>query len=709
MIVSTALLSALVLVPPVTRPSPPAGPHVAAQVASLRRLSIEPFAVAVGSGGWLEEIRGARIPIDAPPDDRTARALDLLRPAFGLPAAYEPVDEHDGAGGRIRRVRFLVDGKPVVGASLLLVFDEDGALTGARAEGAFPEAQAEGASLSQGVLEHEALRAVRRERRGLGVSIAGFVVQDAQAVWVARAGSLVPARRIHVSAVPPGERYRVLLDARDGSVLRVEPLHSSGKGLYPWFGNFVSFPTGKAKGNVFPSVPHALAGFAKKKKLKNWALGVPNPVGIAKGILVGAHIDVWDDNGNDPFSPAGSFLFDPYGVDPDPFDATQLYFEVESFWKFLKKTVPAYAAATGFSIPALVNVKAASMNAFFSPTPFPVDQHVSGHFQFLDVQALAQNADADSARELALVDHEYTHAVVWFAGPYFLDVLDSPTRAVGEAVADFAAVTHHDDTALGRLLDQVFPGQGFLRDLQDGDVFPDTTIDAMGLTSSGLPEEHRNGEIVGSLLVDLREQVGAAKAMDLVFRALQFMPPDLASIGYQTYTAQNALAATSDYFGRVAFALLDADTKGKHLEEILGAATGRGVLGSPAGVWVAVVNLEVRKDRRLSVESRFTGGLTAHRYAFSAKQGRKLTVKILGAKSGTVLPDFTITDDQGNPAAVTHTQTKTFEKNGRLVVEKGIVLDLPIGKTPNPGDPFYVVEVTTPTGSAGEYRIVLDA
>jgi hypothetical protein len=95
------------------------------------------------------------------------------------------------------------------------------------------------------------------------------------------------------------------------------------------------------------------------------------------------------------------------------------------------------------------------------------------------------------------------HAWLFYEALDFSDVVDSPTRAVGEAIPDFFAVTHHGKTRMGEYLDQVIPiGSG--RDLQDDDHFPETTQDAMSLTSSGLPEEDRSGEIFGSMLVDRR-------------------------------------------------------------------------------------------------------------------------------------------------------------------------------------------------------------
>lgn len=95
------------------------------------------------------------------------------------------------------------------------------------------------------------------------------------------------------------------------------------------------------------------------------------------------------------------------------------------------------------------------------------------------------------------------HAWLFYEALDFPDVLDSPTRAVGEAIPDFVAVTHHGKTRMGEYLDQVIP-VGIGRTLQDDDHFLETTQDALSLTSSGLPEEHKSGEIFGSMLVNRR-------------------------------------------------------------------------------------------------------------------------------------------------------------------------------------------------------------
>lgn len=664
------------------------------------------FAADAAPSGFARVIHGGRIAFDRANPDAAARAL-LARHGrvFGFDEALEPIVTTP-AGGRVH-VRFSADGTEVTGVALRLVLDGD-ALVAAAAERPGPAVRVGAFTLDSAAAITRARTHLAAERARIGRGGSPEFGTQAGATLLATADGLVAAWRVELTAPAAGEAWSVIVAGDDGAPLEVMELVRRGTGVYPLLnGQGVLFKTTKGVGRVFKSVDHAIGGVTKKVTLQDWAKGVPAPVDVSKGLLISAHADVWDANAADPFEPSGEFLFDPFFSEQtaDAFDAANMMHQIETFYRFLEKNLG--PRASDLAIPIIVNFETNVPNAFFSPTTFPIDGHTVGYMQFHDLKPFL-DVTADFARDASVIAHEYVHAMLAFEGLGFNDTLDFPTRAVGEAIPDFFAVTYHDDHVIGRYLDAAF-GPGFSRDLQDDDVFPDTTVDAMTLTVSGLPEEHRNGEIFGAMLVDLREALGDETAMQRVFSSIPLMPANMAAVGFPTYDINNAVEGTGVYFGLCAFALLQSDTKGKHVGEVIGAATTRGIYGSAASEILVAVNLEALSKRKESFPARFLGGANTHAYVFRAQQGRKLKVKIVGDKGSGLLPDFTITDDQGNPAAVTHTKAKTVSADGRTVSEKGILLKLPLTADPDVSDPFYVITISSPSFTSGRYVLTLDA
>jgi hypothetical protein len=268
---------------------------------------------------------------------------------------------------------------------------------------------------------------------------------------------------------------------------------------------------------------------------------------------------------------------------------------------------------------------------------------------------------------------------------------------VNEAVADWFSLAFHKDTTIGRYIESIF-GAGIARDLQDDDHFPETTIDAMVLTGD-LPEEHRNGEIFGSFLMDVSEERGAAPIEVLLFDALPFMPHDTAAAGFPVVDANNAIDATEAFFSQCVAAFATSVYPGEDFNAIVAAAAARGIANVPGSLEAFGTDLELSPDLSARFASRFVRAGDVHEYFFQVDPSRTLSVTLKGGKG--VVPDFTITDESGNPA-LTETLPKSVTKKGRLVKQTGLLplltaLDL------------YKVTVSSPASDVGTYTLTLQA
>lgn len=683
----------------------PLGATARAALARLNDQAAVPFGVVASPAhGAALTLYGGRLGGTADRELTARSFVSAFGDLFGIESGLT-IDTTTIGTSRVD-IRFARDGVSVDGAVLRVMLDAAGAVIGASSSA--PQRSAPLGSFTRTFADSEAVArqqiAELRERHGKVAARAFISVPDA--VYQATADGLLPCHRVGLVSVPPAEAYAVYVDARNGQVLRVLDEQRYGTGNYPFSGALVGFETGTAEGLVYSSLKNAIKGKANTKDLKNWAkAGLPDPVNLEVGFLVGAHVDIWDANDAYAVSAKGKYKSKPNGSEADLFDQANVYYQIEQFNAFLTKHLGTLEME--FSLPVIINNTPASLgeaNAFFSPTTFPIDGHTIGFLSFDDLGAFFGDAsEPDFCRDPTVVDHEYTHALLNFHATPFQDVLDSPTRAVGEAIPDFFAATYHDETGIGQYLEAVL-GEGLARDLQDDDHFPQTTLDAMDLTGD-LPEEHRNGEIFGSLLVDLSGAIGDVPALQTTFTSLPFMPVDMAAVGVDTLTAMNAVSATAEYFGQCAFALLASVAEQPHFGDIIGCATGRGLFGQESSALIVLVELE-QTDGKAVYNSRFVAGTTEHRYYFRADQGRTLNVKIVGSGSGDVKPDFTITDDSGDPAAVTHNGIKKSSDGGRIVKEGEMVLNLALSSSVL-SLPYYELTVTTEAGKEGKYKLTL--
>lgn len=646
--------------------------------------------------GMARTLVGGRLALAA--TDLAAAALAFVErhgALLGLPAGVAPTAT---VRGRKVQVAFSARGLPILGLAATLTFDANGDLIGAsssaqgpaRPLGAHALSDADGLAAATAHIDAER---GRHARRG---AVAWQAPQLARA-WLADRAGLIPVVRVGVTGDRAGESWEAWVDARDGARRKVMDRVRRGDGFYPLDPLLIPFSTKSATGTVFKSVSNALSLKTSSKSLKNWAKGIGDPVNQAQGFLTGAHVDLWDANDTNFFSEKGSFktsLLD----DPDGFDQANTYYQVETFFGDLTKQL-GFPVATEFALPIIVNFKTDEPNAFFVGDTFPIDGHTTGYIQFHDLdQDFGPNGDF--SRDPTVVAHEYTHAWIAFEGESFDDELDYPTRAVGEAIPDFFATTWADETVIGEYLDAAL-GLGIARDLQDDDHLAVTIDDAIALTATGLPEEHRAGEVFGSLLTDLRLEIGEKASERMVFAALAGMPDTMADLGIPVVDGTNAFSASGDYLAECVMALSDAALDDDDFAAVIGAATTRGVIGDEASTTNLSFPLDSFKKAKAVIPARFVAGDTQHSYFFTLPAGSTLTVTVKADKDGA-LPDFEIVDAATRATfPYNEPNVRKFTSSDRKVTAKKLELLLP-------SDEVYEFIVFN-DGLDGGYTLTLDS
>lgn len=614
--------------------------------------------------------------------------LDTYADVFGLPRGLETTTRTRGETPLRVYVSFAKGGVPIEGLSAIVSFDSLARIVGGEVRG--------GSANELGAFVRDAASAEATARLGLGAhrarlgKLTAFAGDPARVwrVWLARDGGLLPALRVEFVSARQGEAYSFYVDAVTGALVRTVDRAHSGTGQYPFFGQTVGFPTGSAKCSTYKSMSAAIAASAKTQKTKDWSLGIGAPVNLAKGFMTGARFDVFDDNGNDPFAVNGKFVFDPL-TQADAFDVSNTGFEINAAYAHLKKNL-GHDLGSNFAMPLLVNVKDTTLNAFFTPSTFP-DGHTDGFMLFFDNEQLG-SVEADFSRDPSVVDHEYTHAWMHFEGESFEDPVDYPTRAANEAIADFFALAKQKDTVLARYIEHIYQGIGIARDLADDDHLLATFADAVALTQSGLPEEHRLGEVFGCFMTDLRFELGTKKSMRLVYDALPFIANDMASLGFANVDATNAFDATQAFCSEFFTGMLTADQQagGKNLGAIHGAAAARGIGDSLAVGSANLIDLASLPKGKITIPSEFVVDGSEHLYAFTAPLNSKLTLTIKG--KGGVQPEFNLV-----LGTLTDFDLKVTG-NGKKVTIHALCSD---------ATETYAFTVGT-AGALGEYTLTLD-
>lgn len=689
----------------------------------LNSAAVTPFRAATDRSGKIVALDHGKVVVDGALDAAAKGAAFLTQhgAVLSLDPALIPIAMPTATFNDRVAFAFQYAGRPVLGPRAFVGFDSQGAVTSAALWSA-PAASVVGAhALGTTIAAERASVALASERARRGF-VRDLRAPRTQEVFVPAAGALRAAYEVVISSREPAEVWGVLVDALTGEALTIEDRVCRGtKGFMPigFDGSFIQtkkFKIGSgAKGNVFKNQSAAINGTASPNtNLENFGLtGVPE-ANSPKGFTFGARANVFDANTNDPFSAQLSFNFDPI-LDADDFDVTNTYYQLEEFYQHVRKNLGLKDLASNLSMPVLVNFKTDEVNAFFAADFYPdaVNPLTFGFMVFHDLSGTTSDPYDDISRDPVVAGHEYTHAWLFYEGLAFSDPLDFPSRALNEAVADFFGSSKEQDFIIGRFtgLELFSSNEGF-RNLQDNDQFPQTTIDGMTMTMSGLPEEHRNGEIFGAALIDIRDSLGVKAAEKLVFRSLPDMPRTVADSGLSNFAVtSDPLGATDIFMGDCLFGLLFNTKTDDELATVVGAFTARGLLGGPSSDNDVVVNLEAvdGKVKELFYPSTLPRTGTTHRYLLRAKQNRKLDVYLYMDPSDALLANFSITASNGDLGAVTFTNPVQQSVDGKIVWRTAMTLNLPLGKNPASDDPFYTISVSSTNNTTGEYVLQVRA
>lgn len=646
--------------------------------------STSPAATCATHTGWSVSARASRaLPLVVASDLDTARRDANWSDAFTFAATDDP---------RVWRVEY--GGLAVDGASARIALDRHARVRGATlaprelvasvvGEFELDECDVREALAARFAVETAAVT----PRAGASDVGASFAIGEPRRVWRATRAGLAPSFVVEVSR---GARSRVelVIDARDASVLDERELVRFG-GSYPWYGSTVEFPTGKARANVFVDADDALAGRVTQRKLHGWSLGVPEPVGLPRGFLVGARVDVYDAWGDWAIHWLGHFEYTP-DFFPQFFDQANAYWHVDGFHRHLRKAL-GRELVTDYALPVIVNLPDSVPGGYYSPATLP-DGHVSGYVVLNDLEEFL-GPGADSARDATLVAHEYVHAWLACDGRSFDGAAGDPTRAIEEALADFFATAKHGGHVVGGLFEP-WGVPGWPRDLDDGQHLLETLLDAQALGGGAL-DEHRASEVLGAFFVDVRRERGTKRTERWLDRAIELMPHTFAELGIAQNASADPVGAASIGFASTALALLTTADSNADAAAVIGAATGRGIFGAPTSAYDVVSHLEALPKRAITLPSGFARGDEVHVYAFRAAPGRELTITVRASAGSDVRPDFELVGPHDELAP------KKFTADGRRVVQHELVLSGDVDTT-------YELRVRSTTGASGRYRARID-
>lgn len=421
--------------------------------------------------------------------------------------------------------------------------------------------------------------------------------------------------------------------------------------------------------------------------------------GIAQGWLYGPNADIYDYNGNDPFSPRLEFKYNPDLPEEKPwFDATTAYYQMNTVWKWWDKLVRQYwgpqlkiGSLNHLPETVLVNVDDLC-NAFYTPE---LTDGVPG-FVFGNEGACAAAAE-DLVLDQSVVAHEYAHAAMdalgfdeQFGGP-----VDHYGRAMGEGNADWFAhlVTKSPfigDVAWG------WSAEGYLRRLDNTRVYPDDVDDP----SAGIPEEHYTGEIWGGYLYDL-SQVLNSKAKKFVYESLFYFTaegghrptqPDFMDAIYAQILAEqdmgerngksykNSYKNAAKAWGCMASRGINAVIRAPyaHSSDYFGS-------GLPGSDQVAYFSWSFPQVKKIKTKGRILKAYDTNEFPITVTEaGRKLTVKVKAKEANMA------------PAVEIYTTDAAYVASGTMTLDKAAleIPDIPPGE--------YVVVLSA---NHGEYSI----
>ncbi|MDQ3038180.1 MAG: M4 family metallopeptidase, partial [Myxococcota bacterium] len=458
--------------------------------------------VRVGEDGTVRLLYGAHVAPWSGDAVRDALAFtQRFGDALGVPQGAElrPEPTQTWHGFTIVRLRRVVDGRPVIGASVVVRFLADGAI----------DLVMSGAGPAR-VLAGDAIDAARATAiaRGIdpGWAIEATTAPSAVAMQVADA--IVPLWSIDLHGASLSQRVRALLDARDGRVLTVTPLGHDVTGRV-----FETNPTSTMGVTSDFDLPELTSG----ERLTGRHFRVSSCNAQASGDCAAAQLAVADADGN--------FLYDP---DARAFDDG--FAEVNAYYH-LSRAAAYHRENHGFTwtcgsnvMNVLVNFTERPMTAYDNAAFYPSSGGSCGFLIF------GQGTSSDYAYDGDVVYHELGHAVTdQVAGitGFLADLLGVTYEplAVNEGTSDYWAGTLQGDGSIAESFSGLgaMGSHGSLRMIENDLTCP----------SSLFGEGHYDGRIWGGTAWELRQTLGAETVDPLVFTTIASITedPSLAEAG----------------------------------------------------------------------------------------------------------------------------------------------------------------------------------
>lgn len=404
-------------------------------------------------------------------------------------------------GLTIVRLRRVIEGRPVIGASVVVRFLADGAIDLVISDA--------GPARMSGEAAIDAARAVAIARAiPTGWAIAESTEPRAAAMVVGE-GEIVPVWTLDLHGASLSQRVRATIDARDGRVLGAMPLPAD------------------AMGRVFPSNPSTdmgvtadveLPDLTSAERLTGRFVRVMSCDAQSSGACASPQLATADAEGN--------FLYDPDArAFDDPFAEVSAYHHLSRVSAYFRDTHGLTWSCGGSTVMrAIVNYSERPMTAYDNAAFNPASGGSCGFLLF------GQGASSDYAYDGDVVYHEFGHAVTdqisgitgFLSDP--LGVTYEPL-AVNEGTSDYWAGTIQGDPSIA----ESFAGMGALgahgslRQIDEPLACPDALFG----------EGHFDGRIWAGAAWDVRAAIGAEAADPLVLATVASMAedPSLAEAG----------------------------------------------------------------------------------------------------------------------------------------------------------------------------------
>lgn len=623
------------------------------------------WSVDANSEGAINRIRGT---LQIPGADWSARARSFATrygALFGIDggATFQTIrvaGNFKNGDPRFVRLQQYILGFEVLGGQVTLSFHADG--TGRGAHGRFVALGAPAPVFT----EADAREFARAALAGAGIPPGTLQVGAGNVRRRAREndGVLQLFYQCNFVIVESFRPVSVDVDARTGAILAMYE-NKAGDGKYIFEGVETTFPTAGGKANVYTSLANALVPKAGSKPLAELGtIDIADSPGVDGG-LYGRFAQIIDVLGADAFSSKRQFMFDDSDpAEADLFDQADMYYWITQHALALLKIFE--EIPTDYAMPVLVNVPAIE-NAFYSPTDLG-SGFGPGFMLFGDPSVQTGDLMDDYSRDPSVVGHEYFHAV---ADKFSLQLgdgaVDTPPRAVNEAIADYFSATFHNNPLVGPVISKFHLGPDLqlsptaIRNLDELRTFPEDLTLQIG--STGLPEEHEAGLIFGASLWRLREVVKNKFADFFIAGSLGDWPNTMGEVGFATVNPGNAEAAYRAFYQRCLEAVVDFAflQKGSTFGgRTLGALMENGALGNRAAGTAYVVN--AAPGITLNFDCAFLGGVE-HSIAFNLAAGQKIDITLNGNAADGTLLDF----EWKAPENFAFPKAKTIVKNGQKV------------------------------------------